>query len=217
MTGDEEGPRRRFPAVPLPAAEITAATPAEGPRFVTPSGIPFARALVCGLLQSKFVNEEKNYVAMTVLDDSGTVEAFAFDDPARSTAETLDRWSQILVIGRPMEPREGRVSLRAEIVKPTHFAQEALARLTHARQHGPEIEVPTPTPSEGEVDREVLEKVYEALLSMEEDRLTIEDVERVIREIAPSVPAEEVIKALEDEGMVCTTDEGYVIVIEMLF
>ncbi len=214
---EDEGPKRRFPAVPLPAAEVAASSPGEGPEFVTPSGVPFARAVVCGLLYSKFVNEEKNYVAITVLDDTGTLEAFAFDDPARSAAENLDRWTQVEVVGRPMEPRDGRVSLRVELIRPVHFALEALARLTHARQHGPGTEAPVPVEEEGTVEGEVLEKIYEALLSMEEEKLTVEDVERVVKELAPSLSVEEVIKALEKEGMIYMTDDGYLIVLDLFF
>ncbi len=122
---------RRYPAVRVPAGILARSTPTDD-GFITPDGVRFHRALVVGVVTSKYVDEDREFAVLTITDDTGSVDVFAFEEWFEYASE-LERWTEVKVVGRPMEPREeGRsVPLRAEVIRPASYHEELLRRLEY--------------------------------------------------------------------------------------
>jgi len=177
---------RRYPAVRVPAGVLARSTPTDD-GFITPDGVRFHRALVVGVVTSKYVDEDREFAVLTITDDTGSVDVFAFEEWFEYASE-LERWTEVKVVGRPMEPREeGRsVPLRAEVIRPASYHEELLRRLEY------ELLV-------SEVSSEEVEAVEE-----------VEEEERVeVSEGPEEAEAEEEITAeTEAEATVTEEEEG---------
>lgn len=196
---------RRYPAVRVPAGELAHSEPTED-GFVTPRGVRFHRALVVGVLSGRYVDEEREFAVITVTDDTGSVDVFAFDE-CYEPARTLDKWRQIKVIGRPMEPREeGRpVALRAEVIRPTSYSEELFRRLEYELMAGGEVSTVEKPPT---LD-EAIEMVYKELLEREEETFSREELYEVIRSVVPLADeefCEKIIKEMEERELLYPMD-----------
>ncbi|WP_456481973.1 OB-fold nucleic acid binding domain-containing protein [Methanopyrus sp.] len=197
---------RRYPAVRVPAGELAHSQPTED-GFVTPKGVRFHRALVVGVLSGRYVDEDREFAVITVTDDTGSVDVFAFDE-CYEPARTLEKWRQIKVIGRPMEPREeGRpVTLRAEVIRPTSHSEEIFRRLEYELMV--EGEAPA-TVEEAPTLDEVIEMVYRELLERDEETFSREDLHEVIRQVVPHADeelCEKIIKEMEERELLYPMD-----------
>ncbi|MEO2240920.1 MAG: OB-fold nucleic acid binding domain-containing protein [Euryarchaeota archaeon] len=208
---------RRYPAVRVPAGVLARSSPTDD-GFVTPDGVRFHRALVVGVVSSKYVDEDREFAVLTITDDTGSVDVFAFEEWFE-TASELERWMEVKVVGRPMEPREeGRsVPLRAELIRPSSYHEELLRRLEYEltlRRVGEAAEKVEPEaretegtekpvePSEGSEEEaaeeperpedldDVVRKVYERLVEHEEDMFSRQDLYEIISEVVPDADEE---------------------------
>ncbi len=208
---------RRYPAVRVPAGVLARSSPTDD-GFVTPDGVRFHRALVVGVVSSKYVDEDREFAVLTITDDTGSVDVFAFEEWFE-TASELERWVEVKVVGRPMEPREeGRsVPLRAEIIRPSSYHEELLRRLEYEltlkragevpEEAEPEVremveeaeEAAEPSEGAGEETEgpersedldDVVRKVYERLVEHEEDMFSKQDLYEIIAEVVPDADEE---------------------------
>ena len=173
---------RRYPAVRVPAGELAHSQPTED-GFVTPKGVRFHRALVVGVLSGRYVDEDREFAVITVTDDTGSVDVFAFD-----------------------ECYEPAVTLRAEVIRPTSHSEEIFRRLEYELMV--EGEAPA-TVEEAPTLDEAIEMVYRELLERDEETFSREDLHEVIRQVVPHADeelCEKIIKEMEERELLYPMD-----------
>ena len=112
----------RFPARRLPLCEVVGAEKKED-RYISPSGIPFRRVSVWGVVVRKFVGE--NYLMLIIDDFTATIPVFLFGEVKDLE---INEGDTVRVIGMVRE-RENEKRIIAEILRKIDHNEEVLHRL----------------------------------------------------------------------------------------